>query len=57
MKIKAIENYAVMNQKICDLKPFMFWRDCLSHSRLTIMLEIVENFSWIRFKEFKDSFI
>ena len=41
--IKAIESYAVSNQKFVDPKAFMLWHDRLGHPRSTIIRRIIEN--------------
>ena len=41
--IKAIETYAVSNQKFVDPKAFMLWHDRLGHPGSTMMRRIVEN--------------
>ena len=41
--IKPIKSYVVMNQKLCDLKTFMIWHECLGHSGSYMMHCIINN--------------
>ena len=41
--IKPIKSYVVMNQKLCDLKTFMIWHECLGHPGLSMMCRIINN--------------
>ena len=48
--IKPIKSYVVMNQKLCDLKTFMIWHECLGHPGLSMMYCIINNFLRHSFK-------